>query len=441
MAIENPITAIEGYSHAGEGVGRFEGKPVFIPLAARGETVRFEITEEKKDLLRGKLLEIIEPSPWRTAPPCPAYHSCGGCHLLHLDYEEQLYFKEQRVISALTRIGGLSKITVSPILRMDNPWRYRHTARFHIKHSSEGLEIGYYQLKSHILEEIKDCPLLPEDFFHLRNAVADFLGKLKGIRHIPASQVVLRKGWETGDLLVQLLSEDFPGGLDRESISALAIDFPNLKGLVISLTDRPEIPEMILFGHSYYTDVISGVRFRIPAGAFFQNNPIQTDALVRTVSSFIEPHPHETVLDLYCGVGLFAHTLAPLVNRVYGIEENKEAVTAAEENAEINGNKNTEFMEGKVEKILPSLAKKDIKPDAVILDPPRSGSTPQALREICGTSPKKIIYVSCDPATLARDVAILVREGYEVEKVQPIDMFPHTYHVECVVLLVKPEKQ
>ncbi|MGB9791568.1 MAG: 23S rRNA (uracil(1939)-C(5))-methyltransferase RlmD [Thermacetogeniaceae bacterium] len=434
--IETHLTTIEGYSHAGEGVGKHEGKPVFIPFAARGETVRFEITEEKKDFLRGKLTEILEPAPWRVSPPCPAYQNCGGCQLLHLDYEEELYFKQDRVTAALARIGGLKEINISPILKMEEPWRYRHNARFHIRYTSEGVEIGYYQLKSHIIEEIEDCLLLPTDFHHLRKAVADFLSKLRGNRHIPVNQVALRKGWATGELLVQLLADDFPRSVDRESISALAVDFPNLKGLVITIDEIPEIPEMILFGHSYYTEVISEVRFRVPARAFFQNNPIQTEALLRTVSSFLEPQPHEILFDLYCGVGLFAHALAPLVHMVFGIEENQEAVNAARINAELNGNENTEFMEGKVERILPSLERKGIKPDAVILDPPRSGSTPQVLRELCRMSPQKIVYVSCDPATLARDLAIMVKEGYEVEKVQPIDMFPHTYHVECVALLV-----
>ncbi|HHW41835.1 MAG TPA: 23S rRNA (uracil(1939)-C(5))-methyltransferase RlmD [Syntrophomonadaceae bacterium] len=433
--IDSPITTIQGYSHAGEGVGRFQGKPVFIPLAARGETVRFAITEEKKDFARGKLLEIVEPASWRTTPQCNTYQNCGGCHLLHLNYEEQLYFKQQRVISALRRIGRLDNVAINPILRMDNPWHYRHTARFHINKTEYSLEIGYYRLKSHTLEQIKDCPLLPDDFFRLRNAIAEFLGSLKGSFRIPARQVVLRKGRATGDLLVRLLADDFPVETDRESISALAAEFPNLRGIVISLINRPEAPEMILFGHNYYTEIISETKFRIPAGAFFQNNPAQTEVLLRTVSTFSEPQPHETLIDLYCGVGLFAHSLAPMVKRVYGIEENKTAVAAAVENADINGTGNTVFIRGEVENALPLLAKQGITADTVILDPPRQGSTPQALREICNMSPNRIVYVSCDPATLARDLALLAKRGYETIVVQPVDMFPHTYHVECIALI------
>jgi len=433
--IDNPITTIHGYSHAGEGVGRFQGKPVFIPLAARGEIVRFEITEIKKDFARGKLLEIVEPASWRTTALCPTYQNCGGCHLLHLNYEEQLYFKQQRVISTLQRIGGLKEVAVKPVLGMDNPWHYRHTARFHIDQTRHRAEIGYYRLKSHTLEQIEDCPLLPTDFFHLLNAVSDFLGSLEGPFYIPARQVVLRKGRATGDLLVQLLVDGFPVGIDQDSISALEAKFPNLRGIIISLINRPEAPEMVLYGQNYYTEIISGTRFRVPAGAFFQNNPVQTEVLLRTVSSFSEPQPHETLLDLYCGVGLFTHSLAPRVKRIYGIEENKTAVTAAAENADINGTGNTVFIQGEVEKALPRLAKKGIKPDTVILDPPRQGCVPQVLREICNMSPNRIVYVSCDPATLARDLALLAKEGYETRVVQPVDMFPHTYHVECVALM------
>jgi 23S rRNA (uracil1939-C5)-methyltransferase len=163
--------------------------------------------------------------------------------------------------------------------------------------------------------------------------------------------------------------------------------------------------------------------------------------LLRTVSSFSEPQPHETLLDLYCGVGLFAHSLAPRVKRVYGIEENKTAVTAATENADINGTRNTVFVQGRVEDALPRLTKKGIKPDTVILDPPRQGCVPQALREICNMSPNRIVYVSCDPATLARNLALLAREGYETRVVQPVDMFPHTHHVECIILITRAESR
>jgi len=436
----HPITTIHGYSHAGEGVGRFNGKPVFIPRAVRGEMVRFEIVEEKKKFVRGMLLEIIEPAVYREDAECSAYQNCGGCQLLHLNYEEQLYFKQQRVISALRRIGGLKDVSVKPILGMGNPWHYRHTARFHISQAGHKAEIGYYRLKSHTVEQIKNCPLLPTDFFQLLDAISDFLSSLEAPLQIPVRQVVLRKGWATGELLVQLLADGFPEEIDQMRIKALVSRFPHLKGVVISLLQQSKAKEIILYGKDYYTEVISGTRFHVPAGAFFQNNPAQTEALLKTVSSFADPQLHQTLFDLYCGVGLFSHSLAPKVEKVYGIEENVKAVSAAVKNAGINGNKNTEFIRESVDKTLPWLAKAGIKPDTIILDPPRQGSDRQTLAEICSLSPNKIVYVSCDPATLARDLALLTGCGYEVKVVQPVDMFPHTYHVECVTLMSRVEK-
>ncbi len=428
------VTVIHGYSHTGEGVGRFDGKPVFIPFAARGEKVRFAITEEKKSFFRGKLLEVLEPAKGRATAHCPIFQNCGGCQLQHLNYEEQLYFKQQRVSSALQRIGGLTDVTVRPVLGMEHPWHYRHTARFHLDKTASKAKIGYYRLKSHTLEQIEDCALLPADFYPLLNALSDFLGNLKGQYEIPAHQLVLRKGWATGELLVQLIADDFPKRIDQRAVEALAGKFPNLKGIVISLL-WPSAKEKVIYGSDYYTEVISGTSFHVPAGAFFQNNPAQTEVLLRVVSDYAAHQEGQILFDLYCGVGLFAHSFAPKVKKVYGIEENVKAVSAAVENVAINGNGNTSFIQGRTDKTLPQLAREGIKPDTVILDPPRQGSDPQTLAEISKLSPSKIIYVSCDPATLARDLALLTDCGYQVLEVQPVDMFPHTYHVECVTLM------
>jgi 23S rRNA (uracil1939-C5)-methyltransferase len=432
---EQLITTINGYSHTGEGVGRFNGKPVFIPLAVRGEVVRFEITEEKKNFARGRLLEVIEPTVKREGEQCPTYQNCGGCQLLHMNYEEQLYFKQERANSALRRIGGLKDAAVKPILGMDNPWHYRHTTRFHIDQMGNKSIMGYYRFQSHILEQIKDCFLLPADLIQLLDAAANYLDSLEGAYQIPVRQIVMRKGWATGDLLVQMIAGDFPKKVDQRAVDALPGKFPNLKGIVISLRSREK--EMIVYGSNYYTEVISGTRFHVPVGAFFQNNPAQTEVLLRVVTDFAAPQSDQILFDLYCGVGLFAHSFAPKVNKVYGIEDNKKAVSAAVENAGINGNRNTRFIRGRADKTLPQLTREGIKPDTIILDPPRQGSDRKTLAEISKISPDKIIYVSCDPATLARDLALLTRWGYQVVDVQPVDMFPHTYHVETVVLITR----
>ena len=319
---------------------------------------------------------------------------------------------------------------VSAILGMEHPWHYRHTARFHLDRTGSTAKIGYYRLKSHTLEQIEGCALLPADFYSLLDAVSDFLGNLKGHYEIPVHQVVLRKGWATSELLVHLIADDFPKRVDQRAVDALVGEFPHLKGIVISPRSRAK--EMTIYGSNYYTEVISGTRFHVPVGAFFQNNLAQTEVLLRVVTDLAAPQPDQILFDLYCGVGLFAHSFAPKVKKVYGIEENKKAVSAAVENAGINGNRNTRFIQGRADKTLPQLTREGIKPDTIILDPPRQGSDRQTLAEISKISPGKIIYVSCDPATLARDLALLTRWGYQVLDIQPVDMFPHTYPAETL---------
>jgi 23S rRNA (uracil1939-C5)-methyltransferase len=427
------LTEIKGYSHAGEGVGSYLGKPVFIPLAARGEVVRFSISEEKKNYAKGRLVEVVSTGAQRTAAPCPDFQRCGGCQLQHLTYDEQLYFKKQTVIDALQRIGGLKRAVVQDVLPMDNPWHYRHTVHLHGQYDAEGTILGNYRAKSHSVHPMTACPLLPVGFPAI---LADLSRLFDTYGTNPLKEVVARKGRATEEILLLLKTEGLNQTGSRAIWSELRTRYPNLIGIVVQ-SDRIMTGQKntVAIGQNFYSEIISGIRFHIPATAFFQNNPQQTEVLLQQVRSLCEPAPSEHLLDLYCGVGLFTHHLARDYKLVTGIEENSTAVAAARDNAESNHNSNTVFSSGRVENALARIAKNAPAPDTIILDPPRQGCLPGAIAGITALSPRRIIYVSCNPATLARDLALLTKQRYHVQVVQPIDMFPHAYHIECVAKL------
>jgi 23S rRNA (uracil1939-C5)-methyltransferase len=430
------LTEIKGYSHAGEGVGDYLGKPVFIPMAARGDVVRFSISEEKKNYAKGCLIEVCGAGPGRTDAPCPDFRHCGGCQLQHLTYEEQLYFKKQTVVDALQRIGRLETTLAQDMLPMDNPWRYRHTVRLHAQHSPQGTALGNYRSKSHSVCHLTACPLLPVEFPAILADVSKLFDTYGGGR--PLKEVVVRKGRATEEILLLLKTEDLSQTRTRAIWNELHTRYQNLIGITVQ-NDGAATGHggATAIGQNFYSEAISGIRFHIPPSAFFQNNPKQTEVLLRQVRALCEPAPSEHLLDLYCGVGLFTHYLARDYKLVTGIEENSIAVSAARENAAINSNTNTVFIAGRVENTLAQIARSVPAPDTVILDPPRQGCLPGAIAGIAALSPKKIVYISCNPATLARDLALFVKHAYRVQVVQPIDMFPSTYHIECVAKIEK----
>jgi len=428
------LTRIQGYSHSGEGVGRLQEKPVFIPLAVRGELVRFRILQEKSRYLRGELLEVLEPSPGRSEAACRLFPRCGGCQLQHQSYEEQMQFKKQLVVSSLQRLGGFYNAPVQEVLGMSRPWHYRHTARFHIARGDQGPAIGYFQGRSRSLLPIDTCALLPEEFPVILSHIDARLRQFKTPESFPAQEVTLRKGRGTGELLVWFMDGMMPDGAAAGFIDSLKENVPGLVGIQYGTPGSHSLTGNIpAWGRDYYREKIAGTTFQVPAAAFFQNNPQQAARLVSVVRALAEPGTGETMVDLYCGVGLLALTLAPLYQNVWGIEENQQAVEAARQNARLNGIDNCRFLAGQVEQALSDIAVKQVQ--TLILDPPRTGCSPAALQAICAASPRRIIYISCNPATLARDLAILAERGYRIAVVQPIDMFPQTYHVESIVLL------
>lgn len=400
----------------GEAIGRLDGRVVFVPFGLPGERVVIELSEERRDYARGRIVEVLEPSPERVAPPCPYFGSCGGCSLQHAAYPAQLAFKRRVVIEQLRRIGHIEQAEqlVQPTIGMLSPWEYRNHARFSVGRRFG--ELCFTQRGSHRLLRIDRCLLMHPA---INTAVQRLQGRLVGFR---GHQVALRCGANTGDLLIN----------------------PRLDQV-------PELPS----GQESLTEELFGRRFRIAAPAFFQVNtrreqrpppeglrpgpwPLPAEGLSMVEILALVVHDQlalagsEFVVDAYCGVGTFAVLLAPAARKVLGIEES----TAAVQDARLNAADlpNVDFIAGKTEEVLPKLEE---RPDAVVLDPARVGCHPAVLEALAAREVPRVVYVSCDPATLARDLGILVKRGFQVQRVQPLDMFPQTYHIESVALLTR----
>ena len=406
------LTAI---AHGGAALGRHEGRVIFVPYALPGETARVEITEDKGRYAFARLAKVLEPSPDRVTPPCPyfgyAAHGgagCCGCQWQHVDYQAQLRFKAEIVADQLARIGGIADPTVRPVLPDSSGWAYRNHAQFHP--APEG-GLGFQAAASNDTIVIDEClilhPLLSDLYATLD---LDLPGLLR---------LSLRTGTATGErMLIFEMEDDLP--------PALEADLP--VSCVLLLSDGRHAN---LIGHNYITETVADRTYRISAPSFFQVNTAQAAQLVQQVLEYLDLQGGETVLDGYCGVGLFTAHLAPSAGLVVGVELSPAAVADLLENtAEFD---NVEVIEGPVEAVLPDL---DISFDAAVVDPPRAGVDRFALDALVEHRPARLVYVSCDPATLARDAKRLSRAGYRLVEVQPVDLFPQTYHVESVALFV-----
>ena len=418
---------VTGLAHGGEGFGRVAGKVVFVPYTIPGETVLVDLVEEKARWARARLVEVLEPSPDRVVPPCPYYGHCGGCHLQHMAYPRQLALKQAVVQDQLARLGGLSEAPVAPVLAVGEPWRYRNHVQLAM--DPEG-RLGYREARGHAVVPIEDCllmhPLLQETFdaLELVDEESEEEGEPSTPRRPqpqPIRKIALRAGIRTGERMI--IFETY-----RDVPLDLTVDIP--VSCVLLRSDRVPV---VLAGSDHLYEVVAGRRYRISAPSFFQVNTEGAEALVALVREMLAPRGSEQLLDLYCGVGLFGLALAGEVAQVVGVEENPFAVRDARENAA--GLPHVRILEGAVEEMLPSLEEPF---DLAVVDPPREGLAPQALSLLARRPVARLAYVSCDPATLARDTHRLRRAGYHLERVQPVDLFPQTYHVECVALWTHP---
>jgi len=429
---------IERLIPGGDGLATLNGLKVFVPFAAPEERVKARIVLQKSDYAVAQIEEIIEPSPLRRKPACPYFGRCGGCQLQHISYPGQLVIKKLLVNDSLQHIGGIF-VPVDNIRFQSSEWRYRNKTQYPVRRRKQ-LQIGFYEKGSHRLIDIPVCLLHPEGFDHLRQYLSAIITLSReqvyderrhqgNIRHI-----ILRQGANDTFLIVIVTRTS---SLSKALVKALA-DFPQITGVVQSINPEPTNRILgsqmkTLYGREFITQEVLGKKFRVSAGSFFQVNLAQAEELARRVLKAAMPTGTETVVDLFSGVGMLSLVLAERVKRVTGIEIDHRAVADARYNAEIQGVKNVEFIEGDVDNAIAGIERADI----VIIDPPRKGCSPQTIAQIVRLNPQLIIYASCNPATLTRDLVLLQGLGYNCQQVEPLDMFPQTAHIEVVVRVVR----
>ena len=444
---------IEDMGQNGEGIGKADGYTLFVKDTVIGDVIRAKVIKAKKNYGYGRLMEILTPSENRVEPRCPVARQCGGCQLQMLDYREQLRYKENKVKNDLQRIGGFENPPMEPIIGMEDPWRYRNKAQFPIGYDREGnLVAGFYAGRTHTIIPCKDCLLgAPENRLVLEG-VLDWMRENRILAYDEADgrglvrHVLVRRGFSTGEMIVCLVIN----GAELPAPERLVSRLKKIKGMAgITFSSNTARTNVILgdnvstvWGRPYITDCIGPVKYRISPLSFYQVNPVQTKRLYETALEFAGLTGSETVWDLYCGIGTISLFLARQAGKVYGVEIVPQAIEDARRNAAENGIENAEFYVGKAEEVLPGYYARyeqehgeKAHADVIVVDPPRKGCEESLLETMVQMQPERIVYVSCDPATLARDLKYLCGRGYELRRVRPADMFPMTVHVETVVLL------
>ena len=438
---------IEDMGKDGEGIGKVEGFTLFIKDAVIGDVVEAKLMKVKKNYGYARLMNLVTPSPYRVEPKCPVYRQCGGCQIQALDYQEQLKFKERKVRDNLERIGGFKEILMEPIMGMEEPYHYRNKAQFPIGTDKNGEIItGFYAGRTHDIIPNTRCYLGVDVNEEILNIVLNFMKTYhisaydetngKGlVRH-----VLIRTGFTSKEIMVCVVmngkklphSEKLVEQLVKiEGMTSITLNVNTKKTNVIL---GEEI--ILLWGETYIKDNIGDIVYQISPLSFYQVNPVQTRKLYETALEYADLKGAETVWDLYCGIGTISLFLAQKAKQVYGVEIVPQAIEDAKRNAKLNGIENAEFYVGKAEEVLPELYDKEgIYADVIVVDPPRKGCDEKCLETIVKMAPKRVVYVSCDSATLARDLKYLCERGYEVRRVRACDMFPMTGHVETVVLL------
>lgn len=438
---------IEDCGIDGEGIGKADGFTVFVKDAVIGDTVTAKIIKAKKNYGYGRLMEVLKPSPYRVEPKCEFARQCGGCQLQALSYDQQLVFKTNKVKGHLERIGGFTDIPMEPIIGMDELFHYRNKAQFPVGRNKEGkIVTGFYAGRTHNIIENRDCALGVAENKEVLNRVIAHMEKYgiepyneatgKGlVRH-----VLIRYGYFTKEVMVCLILNGNKLPKEEQLVKSLC-EIPGMTSITINVNKKHSnviLGEEIrlLWGQEYITDRIGDISYRISPLSFYQVNPMQTQKLYAKALEYADLHGEETVWDLYCGIGTISLFLAQKAKFVRGVEIVPAAIENAKENAKLNGLENTEFFVGKAEEVLPREYKKNgVYADVIVVDPPRKGCDETLLETMVEMNPERIVYVSCDSATLARDLKYLCERGYELRKVCPVDQFGMTVHVETVVLL------
>lgn len=436
--------AIEDLTHEGAGVAKIDGYALFIPKALPGEQALVKVIKVNKGFGFGRLLEVIKKSEDRVdEPPCQIFDQCGGCQLQHLSYDGQLKQKQKQVRDVLERIGKITDVVVYPTLGMGDPWRYRNKAQVPFAEREGGLIAGFYQERSHEIIDMNSCLIQHEENDKVVQAVREIATKY-GVRGYNEEKhqgtlrhVVARYGVNTGQLMVVLVTRSRELPNKNEVIEAIKEKIPNITSIVQNINSkRTNVifgdETILLWGEEYIYDTIGDVKFAISARSFYQVNPEQTKVLYDQALQYANLTGSETVIDAYCGIGTISLFLAQKAKHVYGVEIVPEAIDDAKRNAKLNQMDNVDFAVGEAEKVIPWWYAQGIRADCIVVDPPRKGCDEALLETIIKMKPKRVVYVSCNPATLARDLRVLEDGGFKTVEVQPVDMFPHTNHCEVV---------
>ena len=443
---------ITDIGHKGEGIGRYNDFVIFADNCLPGDVCRIKILKVKKSYAYGKVEKILEPSALRVEAPCAVAEKGGGCSLMHMDYSEQINFKEKKVFDALTRIGGLENPNILPIEAMENTSACRNKAQIPVREESGKLLIGYYAKNSHRIVENDDCYIQDKAVKEVIEAVKSYMiensvsayneEKRTGmIRHI-----IVKSGFATGQIMVCIVLNAKNKHLPKnyESLIENLTDIDGMTSISFNYNSKDTNVIMgennrFIWGNEYIEDMLGGFKFKISPHSFYQVNPVQAVKMYECALDFAQVSGEDTVIDAYCGTGTISMFFAKKAKKVYGLELVPQAVEDAVKNAEENCIENAEFLLGKAEDIMTDFAEKGIKADIIIADPPRKGCEPEFLHAIGKIAPDKFVYISCNPDTLARDIAIMKEYGYCLDKAKPFDMFCYSTHVECVVLLSRKD--
>ena len=451
MLIKNQIyeTTVTDYTAEGQGVAHIEGCAVFIPNAIAGERVKVRIEKAQKTWAAGKMVEILEKSPHRVNRECPVAKLCGGCDFWHMDYDEEARLKADRVKTCLNRIGG-EKLEEVPILSAPTCYGYRNKAQYPVSSKKGKAFAGFFKAGTHEVVENKRCLILPQEMDTVKDMVMDHVNQYRVSVYDEAAHkgllrhIYVRRGVVSGQVLVCLVvnGNRFPkADILIERLKKL----PGFTTLVLSVNTKKGNAVLgdefiTLYGPGYIEDTLCGLHFRLSPRSFYQVNHAQAQRLYEAAIAQAKITKNDLVLDLYCGVGTITLAMASAAGKVIGVEVIPQAVADARDNAKRNGIENVEFFCGDAGQAALELEKQGIRPDVVVVDPPRKGLSADTIEALHRMAPKRIVYVSCDPATLARDVALLKERGYECKTAQAADLFPRCSHVETVVLMSRASK-
>ena len=445
------IVDIVDIGQGGVGIGKYEGFTVFVDGGLVQDKIKVKITKSKKNYAVGDMIEIIEKSPFRVARKCSEnLRQCGGCQIQELDYQKQLDIKTNEVKQVISRIGKLDDVVNHDTLGMEHPFRYRNKAQFPIQKKDNMPVIGFYKKKSHDLISTDECIIQHEVNDKIIKIIKTYIRAYnvsiydekthKGLlRH-----VVTKVGFTTGEVMIVLVANGKKLPYLKELASVLKENIPGFKTLVVNVnTQKTNVilgkENIVAYGDGMIRDYIGELVFEISPLSFFQVNPLQTEVLYNKALEYANLGENDTVFDIYCGIGTISLFLAQKAKKVYGIEIVEDAIKDAKRNAKINNMDNVEFYVGKAEEVVPKMYQEGKRANVVVVDPPRKGCDEKVLDTIISMQPDRVVYVSCNPSTLARDLAYLNERGYKCHEIQPVDMFPHSVHVENVAWLSKAD--